>query len=85
MYYISVKSKYDENDIDIENKLNEEIIAQLARYTVAAKTSEIRQLIMGRAFSSSMIVKEKNVPEYNDEYVSSAASILRDWFEAHGK
>lgn len=83
MYLLSIISKYNDNDDVIKNRLDNEIIAQLARYTVSEKTSEIRQLILGRAFASSMIVNDKNIPDYAPDYISSADSILKDWFEAH--
>lgn len=83
MYILSIISKYNDNDDVIKNRLDNEIIAQLARYTVSEKTSEIRQLILGRAFASSMIVNDKNIPDYAPDYISSADSILKDWFEAH--
>ena len=84
-YKIELKHKSNKEDGDIEDILNNEIINQLAIYTVSAKTSEIRKLIMGRAFASSMIVNSKDMHEYSAEHTSSAELILMDWFETHDK
>lgn len=83
-YKIDIIAKDNEPEEDIRNKLNNEIILQLARFTVSARTCEVRQLILGRAFSSSMISEDKNIPQYNPEYVSSSEIILKDWFENNG-
>lgn len=84
-YQIMLNSKSNESDESMEKRLNNEIINQLARYMVSVKTSEIRQLIMGRAFASSMIVNKKDIPEYKSDYIPKAESILKDWFEIHDK
>ena len=82
-YKIELKHKADNADSNIEDILNNEIIDQLARYTVSVKTAEIRKLIMGRAFASSMIVSSKDMHEYSADHISSSELILRDWFETH--
>lgn len=82
-YCIDITSKNSDENQDIENILNNEIIFQLARYSVSVRTSEIRQLIIGRAFASSMIVDEKKMTEYDSEHLHSADMILKDWFETH--
>lgn len=82
-YVISLTGK-DENSADndmLKKELDNEIISQLVRYTVSHKTSEVRQLLLGRAFSSSLIAEEKELPEYGGEYIPSAEKILKDWFE----
>lgn len=84
-YCLQITSKSTENDSDIKKRLDNEIIFQLARYTVSVRTSDIRQLIMGRAFATSMIAEKKEFPDYDSDYVSSADAILKDWFEANGK
>lgn len=83
-YKIDIIAKDNESEEDIRNKLNNEIILQLARFTVSARTCEVRQLILGRAFASSITAEDKDIPEYNSEYVSSSEMILKDWFENNG-
>ena len=84
-YCLQITSKDSESDSDIKKRLDNEIIFQLARYTVSVRTSDIRQLIMGRAFATSMIAEKRKIPDYDCNYVSSADAILKDWFEANGK
>lgn len=85
-YLISLTPKNSEEDeTDIKNKLDNAIISQLARFTVSSKTSKIRQLIMARAFSSSLIVNKEELPEYDTKYVASSEKILKDWFESYGE
>jgi hypothetical protein len=68
------------NDDTLRHELDEEIIAQLARYVVSEKTRGVRKLILGRAFSSSMIAENAELEEYEPQYVSNAEKILEDWF-----
>lgn len=84
-YCLQITSKDSESDSDIKKRLDNEIIFQLARYTVSVRTSDIRQLIMGRAFATSMIAEKRKIPDYDSNYVSSADAILKEWFEANGK
>lgn len=84
-YSIQITSKKSEKDSDIQKRLDNEIIFQLARYTVSVRTNDIRQLIMGRAFATSMLAEKREIPDYDNNYVSSADSILRDWFETNEK
>ena len=80
-YIFDIIAKDNANNIDIKQKLDNEIIFQLARFTISIHTSEVRKLVMGRAFSSSMIMENKEMPEYNPGYISYAEKILKDWFE----
>ena len=85
-YSITIVPKQgNEDENSIKNMLDNEIISQVARYTVSSKTSQIRQLIMARAFSSSMIIEKTDLPEYDSEYVSVSENILKDWFEHNGE
>lgn len=78
---MNYKDTANTNENELKHELDEEIIAQLARYTVSERTSEIRKLILGRAFSSSMIAEKKPIEEYEPEFISNAETILKDWFE----
>lgn len=81
-YYIvdiTIK-KGSDNNVDIEAFQNE-MIAQMVRQNVREKTKNIRELILARAFSSTMISEaptyqpEKNTVDIND--------ILLDWFDKY--
>ena len=69
------------NEEKLRSELNEEIISQLARFVVSEKTQDIRKLILGRAFSSSMIAESEKLEEFAPEYISNAETILKDWFD----
>ena len=42
---------------DTEKLLDNEMIYQLARYTVSERTADVRKIILARAFSSAMVSK----------------------------
>lgn len=68
---------------DTEKLLDNEMIYQLARYTVSERTADVRKIILARAFSSAMVAEHEELPEYSPGYVSKAEDILKDWFETH--
>ncbi len=72
-----------ESEEDTEKLLDNEMIYQLARYTVSERTADVRKIILARAFSSAMIAEREELPEYSPGYVSKAEDILKDWFETH--
>ena len=82
-YIVSaIPKEYTSNSwIEFENDFNNEIIGQLTHFIVSEKTSKIRQLLMGRAFASSLVVKKDDFPIYDSSYTASAENILKDWFE----
>lgn len=65
------------NEIDVESFQNE-ILAHMVRQEIREKTRNIRELVLARAFSSTMISEaptykpENNTMDIND--------ILKDWF-----
>ena len=80
---IIYKDSSTEDEDTLKRELDEEIISQLARYTISEKTRSIRELIIGRAFSSSIIAEKESLEEYNAEYVGNAENILKNWFDTH--
>ena len=81
-YLMELRSKKDDtDDEETERTLDNEMIYQLARYTVSSKTADVRKIVLARAFSSSLIAEREELPEYEPEYVSKAEDILKDWFE----
>ena len=80
-YFVDIKMKNDsDKSIDLEAFQNE-ILAQMIREDVREKTKNIRELILARAFSSTLISEsptyqpERNTVDIND--------ILVDWFEKY--
>ena len=71
------------NDEETRKLLDNEMIYQLARFTVSERTADVRKIVLARAFSSAMIAEKEELPEYSPGFVSKAENILKDWFETH--
>lgn len=90
-WLVSWQPKEDE-DIPPEVFENE-LIAQSLRELLIEKTTDIRKLILARAFASTIIEDEKEGQELNSEEESklmideniqeSENEILKDWFSSH--
>ncbi len=80
-YIIAVTAKKDNALYDIPHELENEVLSQAVRYYVYKQTHVIRELLMARAMSSTMV--EVKAPELSDEleHVEDVDSILTDWFE----
>ena len=96
-YVVEISSKDTEIDEDkIKKELENELLAQTLRITVANKTRNIRELILARAMASTIIDEEN---QYSDKLSSqqnnkgaTASSIeddeelreiLQDWFKVN--
>ena len=70
---------------DFEN----ELIAQSVRLHVYQKTHHIREILLARAMSSTLIVGEDTLSEAecdeDDVSQEELDAILADWFESHGR
>ena len=80
-YQVTLYSKENNSEIeelDVYMKFENEIISQQTRYIISKKSKNIREMIVARALSSTMIGKisdfEINDSDDNDE-------LMRDWFE----
>lgn len=70
------------NGVDSEQyylKFENELVAQETRKIVAEKTKEIREMIVARSLSSTII--NNSVEEVTNEEDFSADEILKDWFD----
>ena len=77
---VNMKDNSESNDIKLEAFQNE-ILAQMVRQDIRRKTKSIRELILARAFSSTMI---SEVPSYQpEEGIVDIDDILTDWFEKY--
>ena len=81
-YIVEIMWKNENFSTGIElEEFQNEILAQMIRQEVREKTKTIRELILARAFSSTMISETPSFqPESNTVDIND---ILRDWFEKY--
>ena len=81
-YIVDIEQKNQKSDEDIGHRFDNEMLAQSARYHISEQTKNIRELIMSRAFASTVI---NNTPEElaDTEEQVDINQILTDWFEAN--
>lgn len=80
-YLVELVSKQEEESDELYKKFENELIMQEVRVVVASKTKNIREMIVARALSSTIINTNnesdiKTSDEYEDE-------ILSDWFNKY--
>lgn len=80
-YLVELISKQEEESDELYKKFENELIMQEVRVVVASKTKKIREMIVARALSSTIINTNnesdiKTSDEYEDE-------ILSDWFNKY--
>ena len=64
---------------DIDKRFEKELIAQQTRKIVSQNTQNIRELIVARALSSTLVNTGGSEEETAEDF--SAEDILKDWFE----
>lgn len=79
VYTVSIRSKESLEEINEERSFcsfENELIAQQTRFIVSSRTKNLREMIVARALSSTMIT---NLP---DEVFdgSDAEDVMKDWF-----
>ena len=77
-YTVKIEMKEEQEEI-LEQEFLNEMITQMVRLNIAEKTKNIRELLLARALSST-VIDEK----YNEEpvkYNDNIDDILKDWFE----
>lgn len=64
-YLISMQSKTNQSEETLLNRFENELIVQQARYMVTKDTKNIREMIVARALSSTIVnlVKEEEIPQ----------------------
>ena len=80
-FIVSLVSKQGETDDEFYQKFENELVAQETRKIVTEKTKNIREMIVARSLSSTIVNKEPEDEEDLDEF--SADDILIDWFEGN--
>ncbi len=85
-YIVDIIYKDDKGDGKLENDFKNELLIQCARQVVFQQTKEIRELIMARAFASTVVYSEEETSIPEDTAVGeSLDSILTDWFDKYEK
>lgn len=84
-YIVEITPKIGENEV-IESEFKNEMLAQSVRHAVFLQTRNIREIIVGRAFASSLICTDFNNSSHNNAPLNdSLESILTDWFDKYEK
>ena len=78
-YYVLLEMKDGAQQVKEKDFVNE-MLAQSVRHVVYKQTKEIRELLLARAFATS-IVTESDFDELNESKDYSEDEILKDWFE----
>lgn len=82
-YYVELCPKQPDQLIS-EQEFTNEMLAQSVRHEVYRQTKKIRELMIARAMSSSLITEERPETEQDAPHQKfSEDAILKDWFEAH--
>ena len=79
-YFIDVQMKDGYEDVEKEEILNE-MLTQSVRHEVYLETKNIRELLLARAMSTSIVADTEQIlaeDTYDDEF--SENEILKDWF-----
>lgn len=85
-YIVDIKYKDDKDDKNLENEFKNELLIQCARHVVFQQTREIRELVMARAFASTVVYSEEETSITDNTFeIESLDSILTDWFEKYEK
>lgn len=80
-YYVNIEMKNGYKDIE-ENEFVNEMLVQSIRHEVYLETKNIRELLLARAMSTSIVAEtdsSEDVVIENEEY--SENEILKDWFD----
>ena len=84
-YIVFINAKDEDGDVNIARLFENEMISSSIRMQVFQQTHAIREILLGRAMASTMIINddEENETEMKEE--SSAnnelKTILEDWFD----
>ena len=78
-YLITLKAKNDIPEEEMYAQFENELIAQETRLLVAERTKNIREMIVARSLSSTIVNIGLNEQEETEEF--NADEILTDWFD----
>lgn len=81
------KSEEDKNEEELYAEFENELIAQETRRMIAEQTKNVREMIVARALSSTIVnnVEEDNIDLLKNEDTYAAEEILQDWFDVYEK
>ncbi len=80
-YYVSLEFKDSTENITEQEFINE-ILTQSVRHEVYLQTKNIRELLLGRAMATSIVVNE-GIDDKDSDDVFCENDILKDWFLAN--
>ena len=82
-YYIDICAKEGDLPDDIEGIFSNELLAQSTREAILEKTSSLRELILARAFASTIIDDKATTEEIMEDDSNSEidSSLFKDWYE----
>ena len=78
-YYAYMRPKQGKDDKEIEARFENELLSQQTRRIISESTKSIREMIIARALSSTVI--DLADMEESEEQKYSADKILEDWFQ----
>lgn len=82
-FYVSLTPKPEEEAVS-EEEFTNEMLAQSVRHEVYLQTRNIRELLLARAMSTSLVTgKEVVTDDFTPKETFSEDAILKDWFEEH--
>lgn len=88
-YKVQLISKLEEekNEENLYAEFENELIAQETRRMIAEQTKNVREMIVARALSSTIVnnVEEDNIDLLKNEDTYAAEEILQDWFDVYEK
>ena len=83
-YTVDISNKDGSSDANLVDRFKNELLTQSAREIVSHQTKEIRELLMARAFASTVVYSDEkwilpDPPAVNE----NLNSILMDWFDKY--
>lgn len=81
-YLVSLMLKDMTEQDELYSRFENELIAQETRLLVSERTKKIREMIVARALSSTLIDTVEQEEDADESF--SAGDILKDWFEING-
>lgn len=79
-YHVEITAKDGVEEDSIEAEFANEILAQATREEILHQTAHIRELVLGRAFGSTIV---ENIPEEEETpSVESDDNLFKDWYQA---
>lgn len=87
-YIVEINAKTGVDNANIKGLFSNEMLAQVTREEIIKQTSHIRELVLGRAFASTIIEvgdsEENNLDENSFSVDEIDDKIFKDWYENNG-